>query len=117
MKIYDIFNRRSCHNTITQPSWNFNQDSGNHLFIYSNPISKIIVVKNKQEILKLLGFEYDNCCFQFRINYNRTPKVDSTLYNELLNAQLVFKSLGQPSQGIGKKWQEIIKGYTDPYQQ
>jgi LPS-assembly protein len=79
-------------------------------------------VKDEQEILKLLGFEYDNCCFQFRINYNRTPKVGSTLYNEQLYneqlfAQLVFKSLSEPSQGIGKKWQEIIKGYTDPYQQ
>ncbi len=73
-------------------------------------------IDEEKEILSLLGFEYDNCCFQFRVNYSRTPVVNSTEVNERTTFQLVFKSLSEPSLGIGQKWQKNIIGYSDPYQ-
>ncbi len=72
--------------------------------------------RKKKEIISLLGIEFNNCCFQFRMAYNRGLNVSNNLYNEKTTFELVFKGLSQPASGIGAKWQDNIIGYRDPYQ-
>ena len=72
------------------------------------------------DILLYIGFEYESCCWVFRIlgreyllgqDEDDIPEFDSSIY-----FQLVFKGLSRTGSDIGRRLEENIIGYKDPFE-
>jgi LPS-assembly protein len=77
-------------------------------------------VDDELDLDKYLGFEYESCCWAFRIlsrefllgqDLNNDAEYDTSIY-----FQFVFKGLSSSGSDIGRRLEENIIGYRDPFE-
>ncbi|MBN1378297.1 MAG: LPS assembly protein LptD [Gammaproteobacteria bacterium] len=76
--------------------------------------------EEKIDLDKYFGFEYESCCWAFRIlgrrfllgqNASNSPEFDKSIYFEI-----IFKGLSRAGTNIGQQLEQNITGYKDPFE-
>ena len=78
-------------------------------------------IENRLDLDKYFGFEYESCCWAFRIlgreflldqdTVTGLPQFDKSIYIEI-----VFKGLTRSGGNIGQRLEDNIPGYKDPFE-
>lgn len=78
-------------------------------------------IDREVELEKFFGVEYESCCWAFRV-LGRRALVDTSAsdpdereFDEGIYFELSLKGLGQPGSGVGRRLEQSIIGYQDPF--
>jgi LPS-assembly protein len=77
-------------------------------------------IEDKLDLDKYFGLEYESCCWAFRIMGREfllgQSTVDSPEFDKSIYFEVIFKGLSRTGSGIGRRLEQNIIGYEDPFE-